>query len=326
MRRGGPACPGARCWARSAPRSPWPPPACSATGPTTPRCSTPAPARPTRPGRPGGSCRARRDWSAPPSWRRARTTPSLALRRRAADAIDVFADPDARDRVGRPLRPRARRRPRVRAGEPGARLRTAGPAAGGDAAAGRRRGPRRARRPRPDRAGRRAARRGDRPSAHAPRPVPAEPVEPTRWRRCPAGIRAWSGSSSRAAATRSARLLVDAAEALVADEQQSIDNFAWFRGTHDEEERHRDGLVLDGQGFGRAGAGRREAAATHLPCQGDRFWVDRTRDVHTATAAAYGVITVPDGVDDRAPGAWRPAACCNASTCGRPRSASRSST
>ena len=43
-------------------------------------------------------------------------------------------------------------------------------------------------------------------------------------------------------------LLVDAAEALVADEQQSVDNFAWFRPDNDAEQRHRDGLVLDGQG------------------------------------------------------------------------------
>ena len=40
-----------------------------------------------------------------------------------------------------------------------------------------------------------------------------------------------------------------------------------------------------------------------LPAQsradGDRFWVDATADVHTATAAAYGVVTVAD-VRDRA--------------------------
>ncbi len=94
-------------------------------------------------------------------------------------------------------------------------------------------------------------------------------------------------------------LLVDAAEALVADEQQSIDNFAWFRPDNDAEQRHRDGLVLDGQGFSPV----QLAVAKLLPpssrSAGDRFWVNATRDVHTATAAAYGVITtattaVPD--------------------------------
>ena len=96
------------------------------------------------------------------------------------------------------------------------------------------------------------------------------------------------------------RLLVDAAEALVADEQQSIDNFAWFRATHDEEERHRDGLVLDGQGFGALELGVAKLLPPASRVEGDRFWVDRTRDVHTATAAAYGVITVPEDDDTRA--------------------------
>ncbi|HEX3259937.1 MAG TPA: hypothetical protein VHS35_15555 [Pseudonocardia sp.] len=93
-------------------------------------------------------------------------------------------------------------------------------------------------------------------------------------------------------------LLVDAAEALVADEQQSIDNFAWFRPDNDAEQRHRDGLVLDGQGFSPV----QLAVAKLLPpssrSAGDRFWVNATRDVHTATAAAYGVITTP-APDDR---------------------------
>jgi hypothetical protein len=93
-------------------------------------------------------------------------------------------------------------------------------------------------------------------------------------------------------------LLVDAAEALVADEQQSIDNFAWFRPDNDAEQRHRDGLVLDGQGFGPV----QLAVAKLLPpssrSAGDRFWVNATRDVHTATAAAYGVITT-SAPDDR---------------------------
>jgi hypothetical protein len=44
-------------------------------------------------------------------------------------------------------------------------------------------------------------------------------------------------------------------------------------------------------------------AAKILPAQsrtdGDAFWLKATRDVHTATAAAYGVITVDD-VFDRA--------------------------
>jgi hypothetical protein len=93
-------------------------------------------------------------------------------------------------------------------------------------------------------------------------------------------------------------LLVDAAEALVADEQQSIDNFAWFRPDNDAEQRHRDGLVLDGQGFGPLQLALAKLLPPSSRTAGDRFWVDATRDVHTATAAAYGVITTPTP-DDR---------------------------
>lgn len=94
-------------------------------------------------------------------------------------------------------------------------------------------------------------------------------------------------------------LLVDAAEALGADERQSIDNFAWFRATNDEVQRHRDGLVLDGQGLSPVELGVAKLLPASSRTAGDRFWIDRTRDVHTATAAAYGVITVADPDDRR---------------------------
>ncbi|GLY99040.1 hypothetical protein [Actinoplanes sp. NBRC 103695] len=95
------------------------------------------------------------------------------------------------------------------------------------------------------------------------------------------------------------RLLIDAAAALCADEQQSRDNFAWFRGGNDDVQRHRDGLSLGGQGFGPLML----AVAKLLPASsreaGDQFWLKQTITVHTATAAAYGVITT-NTPDDRA--------------------------
>jgi hypothetical protein len=95
-------------------------------------------------------------------------------------------------------------------------------------------------------------------------------------------------------------LLVDAAEALVADEQQSLDNFAWFRAGNDDEQRHRDGLVLDGQGLSPLELGVAKLLPPSSRAAGDAFWVDRTRTVHTATAAAYGVITTATPDDRRA--------------------------
>ncbi len=92
-------------------------------------------------------------------------------------------------------------------------------------------------------------------------------------------------------------LMVDAAIAITADEQQSRDSFGWFRSTDDAIQRHRDGLTLDGQGL----APLMLTAAKLLPASsrgsGDAFWIDQTRDVHTRTAAAYGVLTVIDPDD-----------------------------
>jgi nitroreductase len=94
-------------------------------------------------------------------------------------------------------------------------------------------------------------------------------------------------------------LLVDAAVALTRDEQQSRDGFVWFRGHDDDIQRHRDGLVLDGQGLGPLALGAAKVLPPSSRTAGDSFWVTQTRTVHTATAAAYGVITVADPDDVR---------------------------
>jgi hypothetical protein len=95
------------------------------------------------------------------------------------------------------------------------------------------------------------------------------------------------------------QLMVEAATAITSDEQQSRDSFTWFRPNDDAVQQHRDGLTLDGQGFGAL----KLTVAKLLPAAsrtaGDKFWVDQTRTVHTATAAAYGIITVGDTTDVR---------------------------
>jgi hypothetical protein len=95
------------------------------------------------------------------------------------------------------------------------------------------------------------------------------------------------------------RLLIDAAAALCDDEQQSRDNFAWFRGNNDEIQRHRDGLTLGGQGFNPFVLAVSKLLPASSRAEGDRFWLKQTTTVHTATAAAYGVITARTP-DDRA--------------------------
>ena len=94
-------------------------------------------------------------------------------------------------------------------------------------------------------------------------------------------------------------LMIDAAVAITDDEEQSRDAFAWFRSTDDEIQRHRDGLTLDGQGLSTVKSTFAKLAPPSSRRSGDEFWVRQTRDVHTRTAAAYGVITVDDPHDRR---------------------------
>lgn len=90
-------------------------------------------------------------------------------------------------------------------------------------------------------------------------------------------------------------LLVDAAQAVADDDAMSRDGYSWFRPTEAAIDAHRDGLTLDGQGL----AAPVRAAAKLVPSlasrsMADAAWVKQTKNVHTKTAAAYGVVLVDD--------------------------------
>lgn len=108
----------------------------------------------------------------------------------------------------------------------------------------------------------------------------------------------WVTAPARLAALGA--LYVEATQAIVDDEPMSVEAFSWFRNDRPAIDAHRDGLTLDCQGFDDVTL----AMAKILPAQsrtaGDRFWVTATRGVHTATAAAYGIIRVADTTDPAA--------------------------
>ncbi len=91
--------------------------------------------------------------------------------------------------------------------------------------------------------------------------------------------------------------MVDAAIAITRDDQQSRDGFAWFRPSDDAIQQHRDGLTLDAQGLAPVILTVAKLLPASSRAAGDKFWVDQTRDVHTRTAAAYGIIIVTDPAD-----------------------------
>ncbi|HEY0259555.1 MAG TPA: hypothetical protein VGC18_06870 [Lacisediminihabitans sp.] len=92
-------------------------------------------------------------------------------------------------------------------------------------------------------------------------------------------------------------LLIDAAKETVADTAESREGFAWFRNNRADIDRHRDGLTLDGQELGGFTLFMAKVLPAESRTDGAAFWLTQTREVHTATAAAYGVITVPDVAD-----------------------------
>ena len=92
-------------------------------------------------------------------------------------------------------------------------------------------------------------------------------------------------------------LIIDATTAIVDDVEQSKDSYAWLRMTRDQIDTHRDGLTLDTQGLSPLILAMAKILPATSRTAGDSFWLDQTRTVHTATAAAYGVITVADPAD-----------------------------
>ena len=96
---------------------------------------------------------------------------------------------------------------------------------------------------------------------------------------------------------RFGQLTVQATEALIADPDQSRDDFAWYRQDWAEIQRRKDGITVDTAALPEP----MRLFVRMLPAS-DRStlqqgWVDATRDRHVATAAAFGLIAVADGTD-----------------------------
>jgi hypothetical protein len=92
--------------------------------------------------------------------------------------------------------------------------------------------------------------------------------------------------------------LVAATEAIANDHEQSVSDYAWFCQSWDAIQTKRDGITVDASGLSDLVA----AAAKILPAQSreatDDAWITATRDTHTKTAAAYGIVAVRDATDN----------------------------
>jgi len=85
------------------------------------------------------------------------------------------------------------------------------------------------------------------------------------------------------------RLTLRATEAFITDRQQSIDDFAWWRGDWAELQRKKDGITLDASGL----PPLTRTLGKMLPqtrASNDQAWLDNTRNPQLSTAAAFGII------------------------------------
>ena len=92
-------------------------------------------------------------------------------------------------------------------------------------------------------------------------------------------------------------LVVQATEAIIADQEQSRNSARWMRTNWSDIQRFRDGLTYDAMGMS---LGMRTLAKFLPPLsvtQTDQFWLRATREIHVATANAFGMIAVRDCKD-----------------------------
>ena len=91
-------------------------------------------------------------------------------------------------------------------------------------------------------------------------------------------------------------LTVRATEAIIADEQQAADDFAWYRTSWSEIQLRKDGITIDPSGQ----TPLVRALAKLVPVsrvQNNAGWLRGTRDSQVPTAAAFGALVVDDAHD-----------------------------
>lgn len=79
--------------------------------------------------------------------------------------------------------------------------------------------------------------------------------------------------------------------------RSSLDSDRWFRHTWAQVQEFRDGPTLDAAGLAPLMTAVAKMLPPSSPQANHAYWLDATRDVHVATAPAFGFITVRDLYD-----------------------------
>jgi len=85
--------------------------------------------------------------------------------------------------------------------------------------------------------------------------------------------------------------VIAATERIIADAEMSAASERWFRQTHEEIERYRDGITLDAQGFDGLTAALAKVAGRASTKTSNEYWLSRTREVQTRAVSAFAALT-----------------------------------
>ena len=104
--------------------------------------------------------------------------------------------------------------------------------------------------------------------------------------------------ADQSARAKFGQVAIAAAEALIADEQQSMDSHKWWRQDWDQLQETADGITLDAQGLGSFISGMAKFLPDMSRKSNDESFVKNVRDIMVPTAAAFGILAVRDGMDN----------------------------
>lgn len=104
--------------------------------------------------------------------------------------------------------------------------------------------------------------------------------------------------SSRHPKRQMGQLIVEAAQAIAADREQSRDSFHWWRDSWSDIQRFKDGMTIDAAGLSPAITILGKLLPPQSREENDQTWIQQTRDNYVKTAAAFGIVVVRDAFDN----------------------------
>jgi nitroreductase len=94
------------------------------------------------------------------------------------------------------------------------------------------------------------------------------------------------------------QLILEAAQAISADHDQSVDSFRWWRDSWSDIQAFRDGMTIDAAGLSPVITALGKILPAQSREQNDQAWIQQTRDSYVKTAAAFGIVIVRDATDN----------------------------